>query len=54
MAKLKPQRSGLKKPAPEPITPKSFARAIPCLVILLIGVGLMSLLFYATLTGVKK
>ncbi|WP_155121434.1 hypothetical protein [Bryobacter aggregatus] len=54
MAKLKPSRGGLKKAEPEKITPKSFVRAIPCLFILLIAVGLMSLLFYATLTGVKK
>ncbi len=51
MAKFKPPRGGLKKAAPEPITPKSFIGALPCLIIVLVGVGLLSLLFYATLSN---
>ena len=51
MAKFKPPRGGLKKAVPEKITPKSFLGALPCLIIILVGVGLLSLLFYATLSS---
>jgi hypothetical protein len=60
MAKPKPPRgglkSGLKKGAapPEKITPKSFIGALPCLLIVLIGIGLLSLLFYASLSASLK
>lgn len=54
MAKFKPPRGGLKKAPPEKITPKSFLGALPCLIIVLVAVGLLSLLFYATLsTGLR-
>ena len=53
MAKFKPQRSSLKKAAPETPGPKSFLGALPCLFIILVGIGLLSLLFYASLSGMK-
>jgi hypothetical protein len=54
MAKPKPPRGGLKKGAPETPSPKSFLGALPCLFLILIGIGLLSMFFYAMLTsGVK-
>jgi hypothetical protein len=53
MAKVRPPRGGIKKGAPETPSPKSFMGAIPCLVIIVIGIGLLSLLFYASLAGMK-
>jgi len=53
MAKMRPPRGGLKKGEPEKVGPKSFVRAIPCLFIILIGIGLLSMLFYASLAGMK-
>lgn len=64
MAKPKPPRggfnsgskSGLKKGAapPEKISPKSFIGALPCLFIVFIGIGLLSLFFYASLSASLK
>jgi len=53
MAKFKPARSGAKKQAADRETPtaKSMVRAIPCLVITLIGIGLLSLFFYTMLSS---
>lgn len=53
MAKSRPSRGGIRKAAPETPSPKSFVGAIPCLLIILIGIGLLSLLFYASLSGMK-
>jgi len=53
MAKIKPPRGGLKKAVPQAPTPKSFLGALPCLIIIVIGIGLLSLLFYASLAGMK-
>jgi hypothetical protein len=58
MAKPKPPRGGLKKGAgaapAEKITPRSFLGALPCMLIVLIGMGLLSLFFYASLTASLK
>jgi hypothetical protein len=54
MAKSRPPRGGLKKAPEEKITPKSFIGALPCMVILLIGIGLMCLVFYAMLSSGLK
>lgn len=53
MAKFKPARSGAKKQAAVAETPtaKSMVRAIPCLVITLIGIALLSLFFYTMLSS---
>lgn len=60
MAKAKPPRGGLKSglkkgaPVPEKISPKSFLGALPCLLIVFIGIGLLSLFFYASLSSSLK
>jgi|GEM_PF-2387601 len=53
MAKMKPPRGGIKKTEPEKPTPKSILPALPCLFLILVGIGLLSLLFYASLAGMK-
>lgn len=53
MAKMKPPRGGLKKSEPEKPSAKSIVPALPCLFLILIGIGLLSLLFYASLAGMK-
>jgi hypothetical protein len=53
MAKIKPPRGGLKKAEPGKITPKNFVGTLPCLFIIIVGIGLLSLLFYASLSGMK-
>jgi hypothetical protein len=53
MAKFKPPRSGAKKQAAVAETPtaKSMVRAIPCLVITVIGIVLLSYFFYTLLSS---
>jgi hypothetical protein len=55
MAKMKPPRGGLKKGQPEKPaeTIKGLVPALPCLMIILIAIGLLSMLFYASLAGMK-
>jgi hypothetical protein len=53
MAKLRPPRGGIKKAEPAKTTPKSFLPALPCMVLILMVIGLLSLLFYASLAGMK-
>lgn len=50
-------KSGLKRggaPEAEKITPRSFIGALPCMVIVLVGIGLLSMFFYALLTSSLK
>jgi hypothetical protein len=54
MAKSRPPRGGLKKQTEEKITPRSFLGAVPCLIILLVGIGLLSLVFYGMLSSGLK
>ncbi|MDX2269055.1 MAG: hypothetical protein NW208_13180 [Bryobacter sp.] len=58
MAKMKPPRGGRKAGATpasqEKITARSFVGAIPCLVVVLIAMGLLSMLFYAALSNSLK
>lgn len=53
MAKSKPPRGGLKKNAPETPSAKGLLRALPCLMMILVLIGLLSALFYASLAGMK-
>jgi hypothetical protein len=62
MAKFKPPRGGGKplgrkgapQAAPEKITARSFLGAVPCLMIVLVAMGLLSWLFYAALSSSLK
>jgi hypothetical protein len=58
MAKMKPPRGGRKAgqvPASsEKITPRNFLGAIPCLLVVLVGIGLLSMLFYTALSNSLK
>ena len=47
MAKYRPAKAGKAKPT----TKTSVLRAIPCLLLVLIGIALMTMLFYSMMTS---